>query len=189
MSSHHIVREKQEPALLVLGLNHFTEEDLGQLLEWSPTLIATPPVAEQLTIYGIKVDIVITSDLKEVSQSDVKMIDPEGKTWLDAALAHLVAQGYPAVNIVTDELDLHAYQAYAEQINLVIFYSQQKIYAVTSGFRKWKPAGEMITVLNSNSPIHTGGLQQTGPQQYQTKADGFFSLKFEEKYLFIAEAY
>ncbi|MFD2144372.1 hypothetical protein [Mucilaginibacter antarcticus] len=42
MSSHHIVREKQEPALLVLGLDGFDEEQLGQLLEWSPTLMAPP---------------------------------------------------------------------------------------------------------------------------------------------------
>ena len=41
MSSHHIVREKQEPALLVLGLNNFSTELLGQLLEWNPTVITT----------------------------------------------------------------------------------------------------------------------------------------------------
>jgi thiamine pyrophosphokinase len=189
MSSHHIVREKQEPALLVLGLNHFTEEDLGQLLEWSPTLIASPPVAEQLNIYGIKVDYVITGNEADIEQSDVKLINPEAKTWLQAALAHLVAQAYPAVNIVTDELDLQTFETYAKQINLVIFYKQQKIYAITSGFRKWKPAGETIMVLNSNSPINTEGLQQVSPQQYETTMDGFFTLKFEDPYLFVAEAY
>ena len=39
MSSHHIVKEKQEPALYIHQLGDFNEEFLGQLLEWSPTVI------------------------------------------------------------------------------------------------------------------------------------------------------
>lgn len=189
MSSHHIVREKQEPALLVLGLNHFTEDHLGQLLEWSPTLIATPPVAEQLAVYGIKIDFVVTDNAAEVEQSDVKIISPDGKTWLQAALAHLVGQAYPAVNIVTDELDLKAYETYAQQIDLVIFYNGQKIYPINSGFRKWKPAGELISILSHTAGIETEGLTALSATQYETTHDGFFSLKFEEEYLFIAEKY
>ena len=61
MSSQRIVRAKQEPALLILSLNNFGDEELGQLLEWSPTLIATPAVAEQLVVYGIKVDLIIAN--------------------------------------------------------------------------------------------------------------------------------
>ena len=56
MSSHHVVREKQEPALLVLGLDGFDDELLGQLLEWSPTVITTQQIAERLNAYGIKID-------------------------------------------------------------------------------------------------------------------------------------
>jgi thiamine pyrophosphokinase len=59
MSSHHIVREKQEPALLVLGMDNFSDELLGQLLEWSPTVIATEIMAEKLNANGIKIDCVI----------------------------------------------------------------------------------------------------------------------------------
>ena len=189
MSSHHIVREKQEPALLVLGLNHFTEDELGQLLEWSPTLIATPPVAEQLTVYGIKIDYVIADDATEITQSDVKIINPDGKTWLQAALAQLVAQAYPAVNVVTDEFDLQAYEVYAGQINMVIFYNKQKVYAISSGFRKWKPAGEVINILTPGIELQTEGLIAIAPQQYQTANDGFFSVKFDDDQFFIAENY
>lgn len=54
MSSHHIVREKQEPALLVLSMDAFDEEMLGQLLEWSPTVICSTGTAEKLDASGIK---------------------------------------------------------------------------------------------------------------------------------------
>ena len=189
MSSHHIVREKQEPALLVLGLNHFTDDELGQLLEWSPTLIASPPVAEQLAVYGIKIDYVITDNASEVEQSDVKLIATQNQPLLQAALAHLVTQGYPAVNIVTDELELSVYETYATQINLVIFYNRQKIYAISSGFRKWKPAGEVISILTHGVNISTEGLTEIAPQTYETAVDGFFSLVFDVGSIFIAEGH
>ena len=187
MSSHHIVREKQEPALLVLGLNHFTDDELGQLLEWSPTVIASPPVAEQLAAYGIKIDHILADQEAEHLQSDVKLIDLHGESWLVAALQFLVKNGFPAVNIVTDELDLVVYNAYTERINLVIFYNRQKIYPVTSGFRKWKPAGDLITLHNPEGELHTSGLEAIASHEFQTTADGFFSLEFGQAYLFIGE--
>jgi len=189
MSSHHIVREKQEPALLVLGLNNFTEEDLGQLLEWSPTLIATAPVAEQLTVYGIKIDHVIANDADEITQSDLKIISPGEQTPLQAAFNYLLTEGYPAVNVVADELELADYESYASQINLVIFHEAQKIYTVSSGFSKWKPASETITLLSASAGVQTVGLAEIAPHQYQTVADGIFVLRFNEPYLFIAEDY
>lgn len=86
MSSHHIVREKQEPALLVLGVDNFSEELLGQLLEWSPTVITTPHTAEKLDTFGIKVDWVITDGEEGVSQSDVKLMPAGDDTLTGAAL-------------------------------------------------------------------------------------------------------
>jgi thiamine pyrophosphokinase len=55
----------------------FSEELLGQLLEWSPTVITTPLVAEQINAYEIKIDAIIADELDEVLQSDVKQI-PQG---------------------------------------------------------------------------------------------------------------
>jgi thiamine pyrophosphokinase len=189
MSSHHIVREKQEPALLILGLNKFTEEHLGQLLEWSPTVIATAPVAEQLAVYGIKIDQVVTNDANAITQSDVKIIAPGHQTALQAAFGYLLAQGYPAVNVVTDEMELAAYESYALQINLVIFYDGLKIYTIKSGFSKWKPANETVQILNSSATLQTRGLKQISAGHYQTITDGVFTLNFDEPQLFIAEEY
>lgn len=189
MSSHHIVREKQEPALLVLGLNNFTEEHLGQLLEWSPTVIATAPVAEQLAVYGIKIDHVIANDVSEINQSDVKIINTNQGSALQAAFGYLLVQGYPAVNVVTDQLQLSDYEAYASQINLVVFHEDQKIYTINSGFSKWKPAHESIKLLSPSATLQTEGLEEIAPGQYQTIADGLFKIEFDEPYLFIAEQY
>jgi thiamine pyrophosphokinase len=187
MSSHHIVREKQEPALLVLGLDNFDEEQLGQLLEWSPTVIATPIIAEKLNAGGIKFDWIITDEVEGDLQSDVKYLAVGDKTDIAAALDFLTAQGYPAVNVVTDEFELDDYAPFANAINLVIFYDQQKIYAVGSGFSKWKQAGERIKILSRANNLTTTGLNETGNQTFITASDGFFGLEFDAPQLFIAE--
>jgi len=189
MSSHHIVREKQEPALLILGLNNFTEEHLGQLLEWSPTVIATAPVAEQLAVYGIKIDQVVTNNANGITQSDVLIIAPGNQTELQAAFGYLLAQGYPAVNVVADEIELTEYEIYVQQINLVIFCHGKKVYTVKPGFSKWKPAHEMVNVISPSATLQTTGLKQTLAGYYQTIADGVFTLTFDEPQLFIAEDY
>lgn len=187
MSSHHIVREKQEPALLVLGLDNFSDELLGQLLEWSPTVIATELTAERVHAYGIKIDWVISNNPNEHLQSDIKLMPAGDDSPAEAALKYLVTNGYPAVNIVTDDLQLKEYLFFTDKINMVIFNGNQKVYAVSSGFSKWKPAGEVIELLSGPQQFHSSGLEAVEHHRYKTTHDGFFSLQFNQPFLFIAE--
>ena len=189
MSSHHIVREKQEPALLILSLDNFGDEELGQLLEWSPTLIVTVPVAEQLVVYGIKVDLIIADSVDGFGQSDVKWIPLNNQSEIKTGLNYLVDQGYPAVNIITDQLATDIFTEYINLINLVIFYQGKKIYAISSGFSKWRPAAEVVEVLTPDQEIMTQNLEQTLPQRYQTIADGATVFTFSVPRIFISEAY
>jgi thiamine pyrophosphokinase len=187
MSSHHIVREKQEPALLVLGLDHFPDEMLGQLLEWSPTVITTADTAENLASRGIKIDWIITNGTEDIVQSDVKLMSKGDGNLTDAALKFLSENDYAAVNIVTDDLRLSDYEHFANLIDLVIFNRGQKIYPVVNGFSKWKPAGEQVTLHGLVNTITTSGLETTVDGKYKTTNDGFFKLEFEEPFLFVAE--
>lgn len=187
MSSHHIVREKQEPALLALQLDTFDDELLGQLLEWSPTVITTPHTAEQINAYGIKIDIIIGDEADAGAQSDVKLVPSGNGTVTETALEYLLASGYPAVNIITDDFKQEEYLAYADKINLVIFCRDKKIFPVTTGFSKWKPAGETVEVLSTVVNLRTEGLEPVGDRKYATRADGFYTLNFQLPFLFIAE--
>jgi len=186
MSSHHVVREKQEPALLLLGLDSFPDEMLGQLLEWSPTVIATRETAEKLNMRGIKIDWII-DNADPVLQSDVRQLDPGTDTAIPAALKFLVDNGYPSVNIVADDLDLDEFKPFAGLINLVVFHDRKKIYPVNSGFSKWQPAGAMIEILSTPTGLRFTGLLRAGYQQYTAISDGFFTLSFNSDFIFIAE--
>jgi thiamine pyrophosphokinase len=187
MSSHHIVREKQEPALLILGLDNFSDELLGQLLEWSPTVIVTPHTAEKVNAYGIKIDWIITNETGPNLQSNVKLMPTGTDTETEAAIKYLVTNGYPAVNIITDELQLKDYLFFIDKLNMVIYHRDQKVYAISSGFSKWKPAGETIELISTPQQLHISGLALLSGHRYKTTHDGFFSLQFEQPFLFIAE--
>jgi thiamine pyrophosphokinase len=188
MSSHHIVREKQEPALLILGLDYFSDELLGQLLEWSPTVIVTPSTAEKVNAFGIKIDMLVGSEVKDGIQSDIKSIPMGGDTLTEASLKFLVTKGYPSVNIITDSLVLKDFLLFVDKINLVIFYHQQKIYPIPSGFTKWKPAGDIIELASHASGLSISGLRKVDGTTYCTTHDGFFTIKFDQPYVFIAES-
>ncbi|HVW14758.1 MAG TPA: hypothetical protein VHB54_13065 [Mucilaginibacter sp.] len=187
MSSHHVVREKQEPALVVLGLEGFPGESLGQLLEWSPAIITTQQLAPVLDANGIKIDGIITKGNYKMPQRDIRSI-PAGKdTAAEAALKYLVTNGYRAVNIITAGLQLKDYLFFADKIDLVIYCRDQRIFAINSGFSKWKTGGEIIEVLTHPHELHTSGLEALGHHRFMTIQDGFFSLKFDKPFLFIAE--
>ena len=59
MSSHHIVRDDQEPALIIANGAACSQELLGQLLEWSPYIIVLDSAMKRVTELGIKVDVLL----------------------------------------------------------------------------------------------------------------------------------
>lgn len=59
MSSHHIVRDDQEPALIIANGLACNNELLGQLLEWSPLVIVLDAAIERVLELGIKVDVLL----------------------------------------------------------------------------------------------------------------------------------
>ncbi|MBK0380172.1 thiamine pyrophosphokinase [Mucilaginibacter segetis] len=187
MSSHHIVREKQEPALLILGMDAFEDELLGQLLEWSPTVITTSLTAEKINAYGIKIDLLITDTMNDDLQSDIKLIESGTDTPVEAALKYLVETTYPAVNVVTNDFQLKDFLLFADKINLVVFCGDKKIYPINSGFSKWKPANEFIELLFVPVGFQTSGLRHESDNIYRTTHDGFFTIQFNQPVLFIAE--
>ena len=59
MSSHHIVRDDQEPALIIANGAACNNELLGQLLEWSPLVIVLDSAIERVIELNIKVDVLL----------------------------------------------------------------------------------------------------------------------------------
>lgn len=186
MSSHHIVREKQEPALLIMSLDEFSAEYLGQLLEWSPTVIVAESVYEQADSMGIKIDGLMTNQADFYAQEHTRIIPYEAEV-LEDALKYLVAEGYPAVNVIDHDFALKDYVFFVDLINLVIFNPGRKIFPVRTGFNKWASAGEKLYLMHDINHLEVQGLHQQQHHEFVTERDGFYSLAFHQPFIFISE--
>ena len=185
MSSHHIVREKQEPALYIQNLGNFNEEYLGQLLEWSPTLIVNEGNYEKVISLGLKVDVVINSSADAVFQENTRIVKGVDDN-LHAVLNYLVTEKYPAVNIITADAKLMDLTAYLGDIDIVLFTETEKKYAIKSGFSVWKPKGSIFKI-EIISYFETSNLKQEENGDFMVINDGFVTFNFTTAYLFISE--
>jgi hypothetical protein len=185
MSSHHIVKEKQEPALYIHQLGDFDTEYLGQLLEWSPTLIVNASEYEKIISLGLKVDLVLNGIDGTFSQEHTRTIMGPGDDF-NTALNYLISEKYPAVNVIAAENKLKDLLYYVPLINIVLFTSSQKAYAIKSGFKVWKPAGS-IFLIDVLSYFETTNLKQNEDETFQVLHDGFVEFIFDTEYLIISE--
>ncbi len=177
MSSHHIVREKQEPALIIANGEACSEELLGQLLEWSPFVVVLDHAIYRVLDLGIKIDVWMGDfdqdhDFEEIRarQEPLEIIatPDQEKTDLEKAIDFLIDRGFPAANIVwaTGRRADHAITnitnmvRYKERIRLVMFDDYSKIFPLSGVFEKWYVAGTPISLIpvGAVNGIVTSGL-------------------------------
>jgi thiamine pyrophosphokinase len=187
MSSHHIVREKQEPALLILNLEGFKYENLGQILEWSPTVIVLQDIYELADSLAFKIDAVITNDPNFRTQENTKLIITDSDP-VEDAFKFLLGEQYSAVNVIAREFILKDYALFVDDIDIVVFIGNKKIFPVRSGFSKWQPKGEQILVMHEVHNLQFSGLRKLEDHIFETEKDGFYSFTFEQPFIFVVES-
>lgn len=178
MSSHHIVREKQEPALIIANGEACSPELLGQLLEWSPFIVVLDHAIYRVLDLGIKIDVWMGDfdqphDVEAIRerQHPLEIINTpdQEKTDLNKAIEFLIDRGFPAANIVwatgrradhaiTNITDLVRYK---DKIKLVLLDDYSKIFPLSGKFEKWYAAGTPISLIpvGAVDGIETSGLK------------------------------
>lgn len=178
MSSHHIVKEKQEPALIIANGEACSSELLGQLLEWSPFIVVLDHAIYRVLDLGIKIDVWMGDfdqphdvEMIRSRQHPVEIINTpdQEKTDLNKAIEFLIERGFPAANIVwatgrradhaiTNITDLVRYK---NQIKLVLLDDYSKIFPLTNSFEKWYTAGTPISLIPVGvvEGVETNGLK------------------------------
>jgi thiamine pyrophosphokinase len=164
MSSHHIVRDDQEPALIIANGAACHEELLGQLLEWQPLVIVLDSAIERVIDLNIKVDVVLGDfdrgfNPTEItaSQYPIEIIHKpdQNKTDLEKAFDYLIERKIPAVNVVwatgrrADHTitNLTNIVSYRNQLKIVIHDDHSKIYLLPQKFQKWYPKKTNISLI------------------------------------------
>ncbi|WP_209331227.1 thiamine pyrophosphokinase [Lunatimonas salinarum] len=176
MSSHHFVRENQEPALFILAVDSLHAEVIGELLEWVPTVVATLEVLENLASQGIKIDALVTQTpldqpFAEIAdaQFPLTVINLEGRSQLVSGLEYLIQSGQKAVNIIGyDHRETPLLEPFLPQLDLVIFDGPLRYFPVKDpAFKKWMPGGSIQLHGQENSFVEVGTERENTVHQIQ----------------------
>jgi hypothetical protein len=146
MSSHHFVKEQQEPAVFILNTEDLNFAMISPLLEWVPTVLVGQDCLETVLSWGIKIDVILaTAEFQKENfhllqeQYPVKFLTVAAESVLKDGLQYLLATKHPAAHLVglshlkTTELD-----AELKFFDLTIMDSEWKYYPVKRGnFKKW----------------------------------------------------
>lgn len=197
MSSHHIVRDEQEPALLILN-DHIDAELVGNLLEWSPTVIIDAKNASSLASHTFKIDVVIGTE-DELAESKEKLAHMEpvkylSKTEKDQTLLQtlyfLTAANYQAVNII-GKFDIkftELLEPFLAKVTVVFYDTGIKWYRINdSTFNKWLPKGQKIKFLEGSIPTSHNNIEKKD-NEWLVLNDGTVNLEFSEKGVWLGEA-
>jgi len=154
MSSHHIVRDDQEPALIIANGAACTSELLGQLLEWSPLVVVLDSAIKRVNALGIKVDVLLGDfddgfDAHEFvrSQHPVEIVftPDQEKTDLEKAIEYLIERtGRRADHTLANLTNLARYR---DKIKIVILDDHSRVYLLPRSFSKWYPAGTIVSLI------------------------------------------
>lgn len=219
MSSHHIVREGQEPALIIANGASCSNTLTEQLLEWSPFIVVLDGALDRVLDMGIKFDVVL-GDFDHQSLDSVRdrippdtlieYVPNQDKTDLEKGIEYLIDRKFTAVNIIwaTGRRSDHYMNnigilgRYNHQIDQVMLDDHSKIYPIKSGFKKHFVKGENVSLipLNKVENIRTSNLQwnlngQTLEFPYHTSSSnkvvetGLISIEFDKGIVLVMECF
>lgn len=164
MSSHHIVRDDQEPALIIANGLECNSELLGQLLEWSPYVIVLDSAIERVMELGIKVDVLLgdfdrnfDAQFYKENHYPIEIVHTpdQNKTDLQKAFDFLIEKGHKAVNVVwaTGKRADHTLNnfstlvSYRNELKVVLFDDHSKVFLLDNSFKKWYPKEAIISLI------------------------------------------
>jgi thiamine pyrophosphokinase len=164
MSSHHIVRDDQEPALIIANGASCNIELLGQLLEWSPLVIVLDSAMERVMELGIKVDVLLGDfdrgfdpEYYKEKQFPLEIVHTpdQNKTDLEKAFDYLIKRNIPAANVVwaTGKRADHTITnitnitQYRDLLKIVVLDDHSKIFLLPKKFEKWYPANTPLSLI------------------------------------------
>ena len=168
MSSHHVVRDKQEPALIIANGESCKTTLLNDLLEWSPYVVVLDGAIHRVLDLKIKVDVLLGDfDRNEISESiirenqdaiEIVHTPDQEKTDLEKAIDFLIERGHRAVNIVwatgrrADHTigNITSMVRFRDRITITMLDDYSTIYLLPRSpetFQKWYASGTPISLI------------------------------------------
>lgn len=187
MSSHHFVKEGQEPALLILDA--LTFDVVAPLLEWAPLVVVDERTLGHVLLWNIKIDVVLSEEqnVKELTNSLASQVPLTilsyslNESPLTNALHFLIRKKQYAVNICSfNAVDLFELaEQFAGNIEINAIDGELRWSAIASGhFEKWMPAGTILFLREgvNRQTIEVSNLEKVDGH-YRCIDDGMVELR------------
>jgi hypothetical protein len=189
MSSHHFVKEGQEPALILV--DPFTLAEVGQMLEWSPFVVVLPGAIESMISAGIKADLIICyrDDFPEVQQLTGYQMPVNilscytNESALTIALDEIgpTGQSYIIIKIADADRAIGFVQPYVERLHLTIMDDKLKWSLITAAtFTKWMTKDSLLQIKPTARYVVTGSEHKQTDNTIQILTDGFVSVHSDQ---------
>lgn len=182
MSSHHFVKEQQEPAVFILNTAGISFDAVSPLLEWVPTVLVAQECVDVVLSWGIKIDVILaTTEFQRTNfhlleeQYPVRFLTVSQSDSLEEGIHFLLASQHKGVHLVGfDPINLECLHSKIALLDLTILDEEWKYYPVKEGkFKKWFATSEIRILAKENQPLELSNSngQLLFPIQYLTQID------------------
>lgn len=182
MSSHHIVRDFQEPPLYIMSLSGGLPAIAGELLEWSPYTIVDGSLIETWLSMGNRCDAVLGKKPAHAG-FEMEQISPS-KDALEAIVAHLRAKTNIrelSIRVVGERTPEEAIGLMNDFSHEITYYSDRFMaFPLRGRFEKWMPEGRHVIVDGDDSTTITGNYISVNDEREINTTGGFVNVACEK---------
>jgi thiamine pyrophosphokinase len=163
MSSHHFVKDGQEPALVIANGEMCAYKILTSLMEWCPYMVVCDGAYTRIKNLQITPDVVI-GDFDSIDNVEHELhtqyihLEDQETTDLEKAIDHLVEKGYSDINVIwasgkrlDHTINNFATLAKYSEIRIVLIDDYSRSFILPKTYRKRYEKGQVLSLL----PIHT----------------------------------
>lgn len=188
MSSHHIIRDEQEPPIFVFQINDNWEQ-LSEILGWSPILLVNPLLKDTFELRQIKVDGFLIENFTNSNFDKMNFVYQDLQL-VDSLVKWIVSKKITALNIFcNNHVMMDLFQLLKNKsVNIpFIFFTENGKFILkpNSKFKKWYPEKFEIDILNEDIKI-IKNLKQV-KDGYSVERDGFVIIEIEGDLILLKE--
>lgn len=218
MSSHHIIRDNQEAALIIANGEPCSIERVQDLLEWSPFIVVLDGALKRVLEWGIKVDVWL-GDFDSADAQNMEFHGQEfetihtpdqNKTDLQKAFDFLISRNFHAVHVLwaTGKRQDHHFNnlftavEWSDRLSITFIDDYTRAFTCPKKFKKWYPKGTQLSILPCGQAqgVETQNLvwnldneelflPSKTSSSNEVLEDGFVQISYQSGHLLLIEAY
>ena len=159
MSSHHFVKEGQEPALIIANGASCSYELLTAIMEWCPFVVVLDGAYQRIQKLGIKPDVVL-GDFDSITEKDNDIdvefihIADQDSTDLEKGIDNLISKNFNDINVlwatgnrVDHTLNNIASLAKFNAYRIVLYDDFSRVFVLPNKYAKHYPKGSALSLI------------------------------------------